>query len=417
MIDEKRARRGLALVFFILLMDMMGIALIMPVMPAYLKELTGADVSHAAMEGGMLFLVYSAMQFFFGTFIGNLSDRFGRRPVLLFSVLTFAVDNLICALAGAYWVLFVGRVLAGISGASYATASAYIADISTDDNRAKNFGLVGISFGVGFTLGPVIGGLLGTFGPRVPFFAAALIAFINFVVAVFLLPETLDKQHRRKFDWKRANPLGALLHIKDYKGIGWIATVMFLFWLAHVVYPVAWPFVADYRYGWDQFMIGLSLFGFGVMSAVVMGLVLPRMINLYGEWKTAVIGLCFCFIGFIGYAFASQGWMVFVVILIACIEGVTDPALRSISAAGVPPSAQGELQGALTSLSSVTSIIGPLLFSALFTGFSGPSAHFEFPGMPYLAAGIMTIVGLAVFIWRVPNRALSVVVTQTHQVH
>ncbi|MBL0371923.1 TCR/Tet family MFS transporter [Rhizobium sp. KVB221] len=417
MIDEKRARRGLALVFVILLMDMMGIALIMPVMPAYLKELTGADVSHAAMEGGWLFLAYAAMQFFFGTFIGNLSDRFGRRPVLLFSVLTFAIDNLICALAGSYWVLFVGRVLAGISGASYATASAYVADISTDENRAKNFGLVGISFGVGFTLGPVIGGFLGEFGPRVPFYAAALIAFLNFVIALFLLPETLDEQHRRKFEWKRANPLGAIRQLRNYKGIGWVASVMFLFWLAHVVYPVAWPFVADYRYGWSQGMIGLSLGLFGVMSAVVMGLILPQLVKRYGEWRTAVIGLVFCVLAFLGYAFATEGWMVFVVIALCCIEGVTDPALRSISAAGVPPSAQGELQGAFTSLSSVTSIIGPLFFTSLFTGFSGPAAPIEFPGMPYFAAALMTVLGLAVFVWRVPNKVLNGLAQKAHQIH
>jgi DHA1 family tetracycline resistance protein-like MFS transporter len=417
MIDEKRARRGLALVFVILLMDMMGIALIMPVMPAYLKELTGADASHAAMEGGWLFLVYSAMQFFFGTFIGNLSDRFGRRPILLFSVLTFAIDNLICAMAGAYWVLFVGRILAGISGASYATASAYVADISTDENRAKNFGLVGISFGVGFTLGPVIGGLLGEFGPRVPFYAAAGIAFLNFVIALFLLPETLDEQHRRKFEWKRANPLGAIKQLRNYKHIGWVASVMFLFWLAHVVYPVVWPFVADYRYGWTQSMIGLSLGAFGVMSAVVMAFILPRLVDRYGEWRTAVIGLAFCTVGFFGYAFASQGWMVFVVILLVCVEGVTDPALRSISAAGVPPSAQGELQGALTSLSSITSIIGPLLFSSLFTGFTGPGAPVEFPGMPYFVAALMTICGLAVFVWKVPNRVLNGLAKTVHHMH
>lgn len=405
MIDEKRARRGLALVFLILLMDMMGIALIMPVMPAYLKELTGADASGAVMEGSWLFIVYSGMQFLFGTFIGNLSDRFGRRPILLASVLSFAIDNLICAVAGSYWMLFIGRVLAGISGASYATASAYVADISTDENRAKNFGLVGISFGVGFTLGPVIGGLLGELGPRVPFYAAALIAFINFAIAAFLLPETLDAEHRRKFEWKRANPLGGLLQMRNYKGIGWAVSVMFLFWFAHVVYPIAWPFVADYRYGWSQGMIGLSLGAFGVLSAVVMGVILPRFIKLYGEWTTAVIGLVFCAVGFIGYAFAWQGWMVFVVILVACLEGMTDPAMRSISAAGVPSSMQGELQGTLNSLSSITSIAGPFLFSYLFSAFTAPTAPVQFPGAPYAAAAIMTIAGLLVFVTRVRKPA------------
>lgn len=403
MIDEKRARRGLMLVFVIQLMDMMGIALIMPVMPAYLKELTGADMSHASIEGGWLFLSYAAMQFLFGTLIGNLSDRFGRRPVLLFSVFTFAIDNLICALAGSYWMLFVGRVLAGISGASYATAAAYIADVSTDENRARNFGFVSISFGVGFTLGPVVGGLLGEFGPRVPFYVAALIAFANFAIAYFLLPEPLDPANRRAFDWRRANPLGALKQMRNYKGIGWIVVVMFLFWLAHVSYPVVWSFVSAYRYGWGEGMIGFSLGIYGVFTALVLGLVLPGMIRRFGEWRVAVIGLVFCILGFLGYTFASEGWMVFVVIVLASIECVSDPALRSISAAGVPSSAQGELQGALTSLSSITSIIGPLLFSGFFSGFSGPGAVFEMPGMPYLFAAVLSVIALVVFILKVPR--------------
>jgi DHA1 family tetracycline resistance protein-like MFS transporter len=416
MIDEKRTRRGLALVFLILLMDMMGISIIMPVMPAYLKELTGADASTAVMEGGSLFMVYSAMQFLFGTFIGNLSDRFGRRPILLASVLSFAIDNLICAVAGSFWMLFVGRVLAGISGASYATASAYIADISTDETRARNFGLVGISFGVGFTLGPVVGGILGELGPRIPFYAAAVIAFINFAVALFLLPETLDAEHRRRFDWKRANPLGGLLQLRNYKGIGWLVCVMFLFWFSHVVYPVAWPFVASYRYGWSQGMIGLSLGAFGVLSAVVMGIFLPRIIKIYGEWKTAAIGLFFCSIGFTGYAFAWQGWMVFVVMLVACLEGVTDPAIRSISAAGVPKSMQGELQGTLNSLNSITSILGPVLFSYLFSAYTGPTATVHFPGAPYAAAAVMSMVALLILVLKV-GKPSAVAPGATYQGH
>jgi DHA1 family tetracycline resistance protein-like MFS transporter len=396
---------------------MMGIALIMPVMPAYLKELTGADASEAVLEGSWLFIVYSAMQFLFGTFIGNLSDRFGRRPILLASVLSFAIDNLICAIAGSYWMLFIGRVLAGISGASYATASAYVADISTDETRAKNFGLVGISFGVGFTLGPVIGGLLGELGPRVPFYVAALIAFINFLVALVFLPETLEKHQRRTFEWKRANPLGGLLQMRNYKGIGWVVGVMFLFWFAHVVYPIAWPFVANYRYGWTQGTIGLSLGTFGVLSAVVMGVILPRFIKVYGEWATAVVGLAFCAVGFIGYAIAWEGWMVFAVIAIACLEGMTDPALRSISAAGVPPSMQGELQGTLNSLSSITSIAGPFLFSYLFSAFTAPSAPVQFPGAPYAAAAIMTVAGLLIFVLRVRKPIAVAIPAGTYQGH
>ncbi|MGV3549003.1 TCR/Tet family MFS transporter [Rhizobium sp.] len=415
MIDEKRARRGLALVFFILLMDMMGIALIMPVMPAYLKELTGANATEGVMEGSWLFIVYSLMQLLFGTFIGNLSDRFGRRPVLLASVLTFAIDNLICALAGSYGMLFIGRILAGISGASYATASAYVADVSTDETRAKNFGLVGISFGVGFTLGPVLGGLLGEFGPRVPFFVAAGLSFLNFVVAMFLLPETLEPHQRRKFEWKRANPLGGLLQLRKYRGIGWIVSVMFLFWLAHVVYPVAWPFVSAYRYDWGPLMISLSLGAWGIFSALIMAFVLPPTVKRIGEWKTATVGMTFSMLGFLGYAFAWEGWVVFAVVVLTCMENVADPALRSIAAAGVPPSEQGDLQGTLTSLSSVSSILGPIIFSYVFATYSGPGATVHFPGAPYFVAAVMIGAGLGVFILRVPHwRGSGTAAAPTH---
>ena len=282
MIDEAKARRGLALVFTTLLLDVIGFGIIMPVLPAYLHQLTGVSISEAAIEGGWLFFVYAVMQFFFAPLIGNLSDRFGRRPILLASVLTFAIDNLICALAWSYPMLFIGRVLAGISGASYSTSSAFIADVSTDENRAKNFGLLGIAFGVGFVIGPVLGGLLGTFGPRVPFFFAAGLAFVNFLVGLFFLPETLEQRHRRKFELKRANPLGALKQMRNYPGIGWIGLVFFLMTLGHMMYPAVWSFVSTYRYGWSETQVGLSLGAFGLCGAIVMATVLQRVIPRLG---------------------------------------------------------------------------------------------------------------------------------------
>ncbi|MEV4606005.1 TCR/Tet family MFS transporter [Neorhizobium sp. LMR1-1-1.1] len=401
MLEPKSVRRGLFLVFVILFLDVIGIAIIMPVLPAFLQELTGDDVSAAAIDGGWLLLIYSAMQFLFAPLIGNLSDRFGRRPILLISVLTFAIDNLICAAATSFWMLFIGRALAGFSGGSFATCSAYIADISNDRTRARNFGLIGIAFGVGFTIGPVIGGLLGEFGPRVPFLGAGLLSLANFIAAWFLLPETLERHNRRAFDWRRANPLGALRQMRHYSGVGWILLVMFLYWLSHAVYPSVWSFVSTYRYGWSEAQIGLSLGLFGICAALVMVFVLPRLIPVLGEWRTSVLGICFSCLGLAGYAFSWEGWMVYAVILLTTIENVADPALRSIASAKVPPSAQGELQGAMTSMTSLTTIIGPAMFTQLFSRFTGEGAIVEFAGAPYLMAAIFMACAAIVFVARI----------------
>jgi DHA1 family tetracycline resistance protein-like MFS transporter len=407
MIDPILAKRGLTLVFMILLLDIIGIGIIVPVLPEYLEELTGTDVGHAAIYGGWLLFAYAGMQFVFAPLIGNLSDRFGRRPVLLTSVVTFAIDNLICALAPNFAILLIGRILAGISGGSYSTASAYIADVSTDDNRARNFGLLGIAFGVGFILGPIIGGFLGEFGPRVPFFGAALISFLNFVVAYFLLPETLSAKDRRTFEWKRSNPLGALKQMRNHKGILWIGLVFFMLTLGHMSYPAVWAYVGSYRYGWSESDIGMSLGIYGLCSAIVMGLILPRIVSRFGEWRTAVIGLTFAMLGFFGYASAWQGWLVYVVIVATCLEGVADPAMRSIASAKVPASEQGELQGALTSLFSITNIIGPLIFTQIFAVFTAPGASITFSGAPYVLGGVFVLIGLIAFIVRVEKPLLA----------
>ncbi|WP_312402862.1 TCR/Tet family MFS transporter [Rhizobium sp.] len=414
MLEPKSVRRGLFLVFVILFLDVIGIAIIMPVLPAFLQELTGDDVSTAAIDGGWLLLIYSAMQFLFAPLIGNLSDRFGRRPILLISVLTFAIDNLICAAATSFWMLFIGRALAGFSGGSFATCSAYIADISDDRTRARNFGLIGIAFGVGFTIGPVIGGLLGEFGPRVPFLGAGLLSLANFIAAWFLLPETLERHNRRAFDWRRANPLGALRQMRHYSGVGWILLVMFLYWLSHAVYPSVWSFVSTYRYGWSEAQIGLSLGLFGICAALVMVFALPRLIPVLGEWRTSVLGICFSCLGLAGYAFSWEGWMVYAVILLTTIENVADPALRSIASAKVPPSAQGELQGAMTSMTSLTTIIGPAIFTQLFSRFTGEGAIVEFAGAPYLMAAIFMACAAIVFVARISRDTSAA--TPIHQV-
>ncbi|UXN59510.1 TCR/Tet family MFS transporter [Phyllobacterium zundukense] len=407
MIDPILAKRGLTLVFMILLLDIIGIGIIVPVLPEYLEELTGTDVGNAAIYGGWLLFAYAGMQFVFAPLIGNLSDRFGRRPILLTSVITFALDNLICALAPNFAILLIGRILSGISGGSYSTASAYIADVSTDENRAKNFGLLGIAFGIGFILGPIIGGFLGEFGPRIPFYGAALISFLNFVAAYFLLPETLAAKDRRKFEWKRSNPLGALKQMRNHTGILWLGLVFFMLTLGHMSYPAVWAYVGSYRYGWSESDIGISLGIYGLCAAIVMGLVLPRIVSRFGEWRTAVIGLAFAALGFFGYASAWQGWLVYVVIVATCLEGVADPAMRSIASAKVPASEQGELQGAMTSLFSITNIIGPLIFTQIFAIYTAPGASITFSGAPYVLGGIFVLIGLIVFVLRVEKPSLA----------
>lgn len=394
-------RRGLVLVFVILFLDIVGIAIIMPVLPALLHELTGDDISAAAVDGGWLMLIYAAMQFLFAPLIGNLSDRFGRRPVLLASVLTFAIDNLICAAATTLWMLYLGRALAGVSGGSYATCSAYIADISDDTNRARNFGLIGVAFGVGFTVGPVIGGLLGELGPRVPFLGAGLLSLANFVASWFLLPETLAPQNRRRFDWRRANPLGALRQMRHYPGIGWVMAVMTLYWLSHAVYPSIWSFVTTYRYGWSEAQIGLSLGAYGVGAALMMLLVLPRVIRAFGEWRTALFGMAVSAAGLMAFGLSWEGWMIYLVIFASAPEALADPPLRSIAAAKVPPSAQGELQGAMTSLSSLTTIIGPILFTQVFFRFTGENAVAELPGAPFMLASVIMVAAIVLFLRRI----------------
>jgi DHA1 family tetracycline resistance protein-like MFS transporter len=392
------ARRGLFFVFVTLLLDVMGIAIIIPVLPAYLQELTGTDVGGAAVDGGWLLVVYAVMQFLCAPLVGNLGDRFGRRPVLLISVFTFALDNLICALAPTLAWLYVGRVLAGVSGGSFSTASAFIADVSTDENRAKNFGLIGIAFGVGFIVGPVIGGLLGGLGPRVPFYAAAALAFGNFLFGWFVLPETLKKENRRPFDWKRANPAGALVQMMKYPVVLWTGAVFFLFQFAGLSHPSVWAFFAEYRYGWSERDIGLSLGAVGLVTAVVMGVVLPRVVARYGDHRTAVIGLTFGVLAYLGFALATQTWMVFAVILVTGLAGLSDPALRSIASAQIPPDAQGELQGAMTSLYSLAAITAPIVMTQLFGAFTGPAAPVDLPGAPYYAAALVELAALGILV-------------------
>nr|WP_051039117.1 TCR/Tet family MFS transporter [Bartonella australis] len=400
-LDSAFVRRGLVLVFITLLLDIIGIAIIGPVLPDYIHQLTGEDISKASVEGGGLLAAYSVMQFLFAPFIGNLSDRYGRRPILLISIISFAIDNFICAIAWSYSMLFIGRFLSGVSGASFATCSAYLADISDDKTRTRNFALIGVAFGVGFTLGSFIGGFLGQFGPRVPFYFAASFSFINFIFAWIMLPETLSMRNRRPFDIKRANPLGALLQLRQYPVVFWVLLAFFLYWVGQSVWPSIWSFVAKERYDWSAFSIGVSYGVFGMGQIIVMALILPYLSKRWNDWRITMVGLFSALVAMFGFAFATQGWMVYAVFACTILEYLVHAPMRAIASAQVPANAQGELQGAMTSVTSLGSIIGPIFYTLIFRQFTHEGAEIHFSGAPFIGSFCMVAVATIIFALRV----------------
>ena len=374
-----------------MLIDIIGWGIIIPVIPSLIKELIHSDISEAAKYGGWLTFSYAITQFIFAPIVGNLSDKFGRRPILLVSLFAFSLDYMLLAFAPTITWLFVGRILAGITGASITTASAYIADISTSENRAKNFGLIGAAFGLGFIIGPVIGGLLGQYGSRVPFYAAAILCMLNFLYGYFILPESLDKENRRNFEWKRANPIGAFLHLKKYPNlIGLIIAIFILYVGSHAVQS-NWSFYTMYRFNWDERMVGISLGIIGLLVGLVQG-VLIRWINpKIGNVKSIYIGLLLYTIGMFLFAFATESWMMFTFLIPYCLGGIAGPALQSVITENVPANEQGEIQGTLTSLMSLTAIIGPPLMSNVFYNFTNKNAAVHFPGAPFVLGGILML--------------------------
>ncbi|BBE72575.1 TCR/Tet family MFS transporter [Oharaeibacter diazotrophicus] len=392
---DGRARGGLLFVFLTVLLDVVGIGMVIPILPSLIGELTGETVSAAAVDGGWLIFVYAGMQFLFAPVIGNLSDRFGRRPLLLASVATFGLDNLICALAPNLAWLFLGRTLAGISGGSYTTAGAYIADVATPENRAKSFGLMGVAFGVGFVLGPALGGLAGELGPRVPFFAAAALSAVNFAIGWVFLKESLPPERRRPFSLARANPLGALRQMRRHPTILGLGAVIVIYQIAHDANPSVWAYAAKLRFGWSEGEIGLSLAAVGVAMAVVMGGLIGPVVKRFGEWRAALAGLLLAAVGFTGYAFATAGWVMFVFVVPFAFIGLIEPSIRAIAVGRMPEDAQGELQGAIASLKSLTMVLSPILMTRLFAWFTGADAPVYFPGAPFLAASVLLVVGAA----------------------
>jgi len=386
-----KPKAALGFIFITLLLDVIGFGIIIPVLPKLIEQLTGEGISEAARYGGWLGFAFAGMQFLFSPVLGNLSDQYGRRPVLLTALFGFGLDYLFLAFAPTIAWLFVGRIIAGITGASFTTAGAYIADISPPEKRAQNFGLIGAAFGMGFIIGPVIGGLLGQFGPRVPFLAAAGLTLLNWLYGYFVLPESLPEENRRPFDWKRANPVGSLRQLGRYPVIlGMVASLVLIYLAGHATQST-WSYFTMYRFGWDEKWVGYSLGVIGALTGLVQG-VLIRYINpRLGPTRSVVLGLCLYAVGLLLFAFAGQGWQMFVFLVPYCLGGIAGPALQGIMSGQVPANEQGELQGALTSLVSVTAIIGPPLMTGLFSYFTGPKAPIHFPGAAFLTAAVLAV--------------------------
>ena len=389
-------KAAVGFIFITLLIDVMGWGLIIPVMPKLISSLKGIEVNEASSYGALLLSAYAITQFIFAPVIGNLSDKYGRRPVLLSSLLGFGIDYIFLALAPTYGWLFVGRIIAGITGASFTTVAAYIADVSTAETRAKNFGMIGAAFGLGFVIGPAVGGLLAGLGVRAPFYAAAALCLLNGLYGYFVLPESLSKENRRPFEWKRANPLGSLQFLKRTPGIGSLAISYFLIYLAAQAVQGNWSFFTIYRFNWSEGMVGISLAVVGLLVGAVQG-GLTRVINpKLGNAKSIYLGLLLYSAGLLLFAFATQGWMMFAFLIPYCLGGIAGPSLQATLAQHVSPAQQGELQGALTSLMSLTTIIGPLMMNNLFTYFTGDKAPFHFPGISFLLASLFMLLSLLI---------------------
>lgn len=389
---QKGRSAALGFIFVTVLIDIIGFGIIIPVLPKLIQDLTGGDMSEASRYGGWLMFTYAFMQFLFAPILGNLSDRYGRRSIILISLFGFGLDYLLLAWAPTITWLFIARVFSGITGASITTASAYIADISTPEKRAQNFGMIGAAFGLGFIIGPFIGGVLGQYGDRIPFLFAAGLTLVNWLYGMFILPESLPADKRRKFEWSKANPVGSLLHLKKYPAVaGLIISLTLIYIGAHAVQST-WSYYTMEKFKWNSAMVGYSLAFVGLMIAIVQGGLIRVVIPKYGQSKSLFTGLVLYTIGMVCFAFAGSTAFMFASCFVYCLGGIAGPALQGIISSHVPANEQGELQGALTSLMSATSIVGPPVMTNLFSFFSQSGGQIYFPGAPFIAGAIFFLI-------------------------
>lgn len=392
---RRKLAAGVPFILVTLFLDVLGIGIVIPVLPGLVSSFLGGDASAAAPWYAALASVYAVMQFLCAPLLGALSDRFGRRSVILASLFASGLDYLLLAFAPSLAWLFVGRVVAGITGASITAANAYIADVSTADDRARNFGLVGVAFGLGFIVGPALGGLLGGIGLRVPFFAAAAVVLVNALYGLFVLPESLPPENRRPFSWRRAHPLGGIAALRAYPLVAGLAVAFLFVSVAQRGLETVFVLYTDYRYGWGPVQNGLALALVGVTAAIVQGGLVRPVVARFGERRAVLLGIAISVLGNVGYGLASQGWVILTVLIVASLGGIAGPAIQGLIAGDVPSNEQGSVQGSLTSLLSASAIVAPIVSGAAFAAFSGDAAPLELPGAPFFVGAALLAVAWA----------------------
>ncbi len=389
-----RPRLAFGFLFVTVLLDFISFGIIMPVLPQLLMDITGDPVTEAARYGGWLLVAYAGFQFFSAPLLGNLSDRFGRRPVLLLSLLAMSVDYLMMAWAPTLIWLFVGRIIAGISASTYGIANAFVADVFDAEERPRYFALLGAAFGAGFVFGPMIGGLLGELGPRAPFYAVAGLASLNVIYGFLALPESLKPENRRVLDWRRANPFGAFRQIWRYPVVFGLMGAYFLYLMGHHSLPSVFSFYMIERFDWSSSDIGWSFAAVGICIVLVQAWLIRPCLDAFGPARTAILGLLLTIASFVGYAVAPAGWMIYLFIPLGACQGLIAPSVQGLMTARVPANAQGELQGAVVSVGSLVSILSPPFMTHTFNWFSAADAPVYFPGAPFLAAAGLTLCSL-----------------------
>jgi DHA1 family tetracycline resistance protein-like MFS transporter len=398
-----RRRAALLFIFITVALDILALGLIIPILPKLILEFSSGDSAHAATLYGLFAVAFAAMQFLASPVLGALSDRFGRRPVILLSNLGLGLDYILMALAPSLWWLLIGRLLAGITAASITTANAYIADVTPPEKRAAGFGILGAAFGLGFVIGPALGGVLGSIDLRLPFWVAAGLSLANFVYGWLILPESLPAEHRRPFAWRGANPLGALRFLRAHPGVPVLAGGLFLSQLAHMALPAAFVLYANYRYGWDERQVGLALALVGICSAIVQAGLVRRVIPRIGERRGLLFGLSMGAAGFALYGIAPEGWVLLLGVPVMALWGFATPSAQGLLTRAIEPEAQGRLQGALTSLTGIAGIIGPLMFSQILAAAIGPLKAWNVPGAPFLLAAVLLALATLLVRARVRN--------------